>query len=225
MEVYNMDKKIHKAANKFIKAVKSKIDFEHVEEYANSIGYKIIFFNTPDGDTELMRFNKSKDEINDDALTYCGTAQIIFLNANVSSENKLYLLLHEIGHIVLGHIGDGKLFLRNKTLIDIEADAFVHAVLNPSKSKVPLFVLSAILCFSLVMTIANPGDSKVVPTDAQVPTSITYAQSTPNDVVYVTPSGNKYHLPDCRYTKNKDCTTFTRSDAEKKYTPCSVCRP
>jgi len=131
--MYNSGRKKRRELSKKVKelkrALKGKISFENLEEYVNTFGYKIIFFNTFDGDIEVKRYNKEEIAKDTDAFTHCGTAQIIFINYDVSSESKIYLLLHEIGHIVLGHIGDGKLFLRNKILIDIEADTFAYLML------------------------------------------------------------------------------------------------
>lgn len=45
------------------------------------------------------------------------------------------------------------------------------------------------------------------------------------DMVYVTPSGERYHRPSCRYVKGKDCAEYTISEAENYYTPCKVCKP
>ena len=49
--------------------------------------------------------------------------------------------------------------------------------------------------------------------------------NTVHEKVLVTPSGTKFHLPDCRYTKDKECITLTVQEAKEKYSPCSVCRP
>ena len=45
--------------------------------------------------------------------------------------------------------------------------------------------------------------------------------------VYVTKTGKKYHLADCRYVKDKkDLTEYTVAEAKKKkYEPCEVCKP
>ncbi|MDR0514378.1 MAG: MBL fold metallo-hydrolase [Coriobacteriaceae bacterium] len=51
------------------------------------------------------------------------------------------------------------------------------------------------------------------------------AQSPGDEIVYVTDTGEKYHLDGCRYLA-KSQHPMTRSDAQRHgYTPCSVCRP
>ena len=35
----------------------------------------------------------------------------------------------------------------------------------------------------------------------------------------------RFHLPDCYTIKNKTVTECSRTEAEKQYTPCKICRP
>lgn len=44
-------------------------------------------------------------------------------------------------------------------------------------------------------------------------------------LVYVTRTGKKYHLKDCRYVKNSRFTLTLREALEKGYEPCKVCHP
>lgn len=45
-----------------------------------------------------------------------------------------------------------------------------------------------------------------------------------NSLVYVTPSGTKYHLDNCRFLTDSR-KAIPLQDAKKKYAPCSVCNP
>jgi hypothetical protein len=50
-------------------------------------------------------------------------------------------------------------------------------------------------------------------------------QSAQNDpIVYVTKTGEKYHVGSCRYLR-QSTIAMKLSEAEKRYTPCSVCKP
>jgi hypothetical protein len=50
-------------------------------------------------------------------------------------------------------------------------------------------------------------------------------QQTPQEaIVYVTKTGAKYHRAGCRYL-SKSKIPMTLKEAQKKYTPCSVCKP
>lgn len=81
-------------------------------------------------------------------------------------------------------------------------------------------------------TIVKAHDRKA-PTKHATPQSTstpapTEAEATPtreaanNQTVYVTKSGNKYHLAGCRYL-SKSATPLALSDAAIRYSPCSVC--
>jgi len=59
----------------------------------------------------------------------------------------------------------------------------------------------------------------------QTITVINAATTTKTVYVYVTKTGNKYHVSTCRYL-SKSKIKITLSDAKKrKYTSCSVCKP
>ena len=42
--------------------------------------------------------------------------------------------------------------------------------------------------------------------------------------VYITPFGEKYHTPQCRYSESAIKTTVSEAQ-EKGYTPCAICKP
>jgi hypothetical protein len=51
-------------------------------------------------------------------------------------------------------------------------------------------------------------------------------QATGEEIVYVTKSGKKYHLEDCRTLKGKTKFTMKLKDAvDGGYEPCKVCHP
>jgi phosphatidylserine/phosphatidylglycerophosphate/cardiolipin synthase-like enzyme len=53
----------------------------------------------------------------------------------------------------------------------------------------------------------------------------TKSSARPNDTVYVTKTGKKYHRAGCS-SLSKSCIPMTKSEAEVKgYTPCSKCKP
>lgn len=59
-------------------------------------------------------------------------------------------------------------------------------------------------------------------TAASVTTTTAADSST---LVYVTPSGKKYHKDDCRYLDDDAKTAISLSDALKSYTACGTCKP
>ncbi len=213
---------VRRTAKKFIKSIKGSVDFVSVEEYLQKLGYKVIFFNTPVGDAELTRYNLQEKARKTKAFTYKGTAKIIFIDDNVPCEDKNYLLYHETGHILLGHLDYGRLSTKNKTLIDIEADAFVYEILSPSKTDTILMfliILSMIFGIFVGSYICTPVNT------ASKTVTVSSVSNSNNDWVYITPTGTKYHTDSCIYTKNKDCTRLNRADAGRIFQPCKVCNP
>ena len=117
------------AGKKIIKALRKKLSFENAEEITNNLGYSVVFFNTAVGDAELERYDLIEEKESLMAFTYFENARIVFIDGKLSVEDRLYLLLHEIGHIVLGHL-ESDIFNRNKVLMDIEADNFAYKVIH-----------------------------------------------------------------------------------------------
>lgn len=54
--------------------------------------------------------------------------------------------------------------------------------------------------------------------------SVPTIPSTSSDNVYVTATGSKYHRTECKFL-SKSSIPISRSEAVKKYTPCTVCNP
>lgn len=218
--------KVKSAVKKFSKNVK-KIDFVNVENFAEKLGFAVIFFNTSEGDLVLLKCNYSEEDKKYKAFTHIGTAKIIFINNDVENESKLYLLLHEIGHILLGHIGNGQSKARNSILIDVETDAFVNEALHYKKFNY-WWVLYTVIVLFLGFFIGNVITNNIMfpKTDIKPTNTLNDVISdNQNDTVYITPAGTKFHRIDCRYTKDKDCTAVSRAEAMQKYTPCKICKP
>lgn len=228
-----MTNSIYLTANKFKrKTLKNKVDFKTVSAYLQSIGFAVVLYNcNKDNDLlikyDLVDFSKTVKGF----TVYRKDFKAVFIDDSPAREEKLCVLIHETAHIVLGHID--KKDIQDARLMEMEADAFAHQVLYPQKDMRTFNVLTvcvAILCILLTVCFVNSNKEPIaipqtavsafVPTVA--PITATENQS---DIVYVTPSGTKYHRSDCRYVKNKNCSTYQRAEAEQKYSACSVCRP
>ena len=212
---------------------KNKLTFTNVERVINKLGYSVVFFKTHNGDYEIQRYNLAKQADALKSFTYAKTAHIVFINNELPADDKLYLLLHELGHIILGHVGDGKLNTRNSILIDIEADNFAYSIIYPQKRTalyniIASFILSASIIFGAyyVGNQSKPETVPVVSIQDYAQLEATQSHSPQSDSVYVTSSGKKFHRADCRYVKNKtNVTELERDTAESIYEPCSVCNP
>jgi len=222
-------------AHKIKKSLKgNKLTFINVENELKKLGYIVVFFNTPKGDEEISRYKLENKKQTSKAFTYTRNAYIVFIDGNLHAEDKLHLILHELGHIVLGHIGDGKLITRDPILMDIEADKFAHDIISGKKTfslynilAIAFVIISLILAFCYNTNKSVPVAVSVTPIISEPETKPKAYAVTDNisSTVYVTPSGKKFHKEGCRYIKNKKLTEYTRNEALEKYDPCSVCNP
>ena len=220
-----MSNKVKKAANKLYKQLKGNITFEAVEAFLKKLGYKIIFFNTAPGDAELARYCLTEKAQRTDAFTYCGSAKIVFINSLISVEDRFYLLLHEVAHIVLKHLEPGSISMHNGLLLDIDANAFVHYLLNPPR-KVRF---ATIVCLILVI-IAIGGAFHYTEKENRHSASITAASVEHNNtqvenIVYITSTGERFHQINCSSLVGKDTAQISRTEALKIHTPCKLCNP
>lgn len=223
------EREIKKAAKKFIKKLKGKVDFVSIEEQLKTRGYKVVFFNTPAGDIEIERYNLWDDTKLTDAFTYKSSAKFIFINNNCSSEEKLYLLYHETGHVILEHIDYLRLTTRNRILLDIEADVFAYNIIHQTKinfTLVFLWIAVVLLLASHFVPIGAKDNvvPAVAPTESNTSASVVN-EASETEYVFITPTGEKYHKSNCRYVNGKNCTQLTEAEAQKNYDPCSVCNP
>lgn len=207
-------------ANKIKKALKgNKLQLENVRKILYELGYSVIFFNTYSGDLEIERYNLHEEKNKLRAFSYSENARIVFINNNLSAEDKLYSALHELGHIALGHL-QTDITGRNKILMDIEADNFAYSVIYRSRNSSVYILLSAIILSASVILGAY------ITTLGNNPEEVSELSQPVLDTVYVTPSGTKYHRSDCFYVKDKTTTIkLSIEEAGNKYLPCSVCNP
>jgi len=96
-----------------------------------------------------------------------------------------------------------------------------------------LVVILVVAIFSSVFTInhqrqlKNAEASALQPVASQTVSKEQTSIRKANSIVYITAKGKKYHLPDCRYIRDrKDVKKITLKDAiVQGYEPCEVCRP
>ena len=224
---------IKRAAKKFIKALNGKTDFVSVEKYLNEKGYKVVFYNTPSGDREIERFNLFEKAQKNQAFTYTGTAKIVFIDNNVSSDDKNYLLYHETAHLELGHTEYERITTRNKFLMEFEADTFAQMVVNPAKTHRYNLLFAILVTLLLVLSFfagTHFSGTQTIPVQSTIPSAPqnqyeSLPEETPvGETVYITRTGTKYHNADCRYLKSS-CIPISKKDAAENYSPCSVCKP
>lgn len=106
-----------------------KLKIKEIVKYIEGMGYTVVFYNTAEGDKLSQSFNIADMLVNRQAVTVrCKNRKFVFVNNELSHENKMLALLHEAGHILLNHI-DNSTYMSNSEVQEIEADAFVYVVL------------------------------------------------------------------------------------------------
>ncbi len=215
-------KTITKTAIRFIKNIKGNKTFWAITEYLKTKGCTITFFSESERESLAEKHDLERRIVKKDAFTVLEDDIIcIYIISESSPEDKLYLLLHEVGHIELKHL-EKSILICNTRLQDLEADTFAYTVLNPPKSNKLPFVMTIVLTAILSFTLGVYSVPKAVPTSS-VPYDIETVAET--EYVYVTKTGQKYHRDSCIHVKGKECTKIISEEAQKNYDACSVCNP
>lgn len=223
--------KIKREIKRELKKFKRRAPFSsgHLIDYLHSIGWSVRTFDEFQlNDLELTNYARGKSSF---ALKYSG-GNFVFLKRSVTDENeKVCLLLHEIGHILYQHN------LENLSAWDeAEASAFASKFRPTTYRRKKIFhpvllgiCMFCLLCCSAVFFICfyekSPEPYLTISATAEIPVSSTENNLTMDSIVYITSSGTKYHKAGCRYIKNKsNVVALTLEKAlELEKTPCSFC--
>lgn len=193
-----------------------EVTLKNVERYARTKSWSVQYYG--DGgaadqflaSVEMLEYAQSVD-----SFTYLdGLRRIIFIKHDFQDNQRLFLLLHEIGHLILGH-NIGRLSFEDER----EANRFAEKCLRPVYPKciVIVSIIAAVMCILFFGSIAL---NDVSPDE----TADNYYNS---DLVYITEHGEKFHRADCMYVESKNnVISITRSEALRiGKEPCKVCRP
>ena len=233
--------KIKKQSKFLYKKLKGKLEVLNVVEFLGTLGYDVIFFNDADK-AELSRQYGIK--LNDTkAITYFGDTRIVFVKDELSGADKLHLLFHECGHILLGHIKENQIHSIDSIQSENEAEVFAYELTHYARNKwkKPALFLSVLLLLSLhisIFTNASTANDAIV-TANEVSTK-DYTSNSPDilvdtakkvitppqeEMVYITRTGECYHKASCRYGENYGSAKISKKEAEKTHRPCSICNP
>ena len=224
---------LKRTVKKFLKSVKYNVTFKNAETYLTTLGYSIAFFGTPSGDSEIEKHGLQY-MTDEKAFTYCGQSKLVFISASLHANDKLLVLLHEIGHILFGHLGKNKHLTRDDVKAEIEADAFAYSVLNHKKPLLkPLFIAAcAIVILGLTLFLAhnktevpqnNPAEN-INETAETFFHDESIERPSSDEIVYITKTGNKFHRSTCS-SLHSSSIPLQRDEAEANYTPCKICNP
>lgn len=183
--------------------------------------------------SELIKKLRIENEIecSDSFLYWKENLRFVFLNADVSDDDKRTLLCHELGHILDPDI-------RNSNYSKIKKEEFANEfacfIKRPSilsrlcvfiikNFKFLLTIILLIACFAGFLLFKTSSPQNTI-------TSVTRGISTTansDTMYYVTKSGNRYHRKFCIIVKTrKNLTEHTLHEAiSAGYTPCLICFP
>ena len=232
---------IEREAIKFAKNFIGEFTFTELKSYVEKhIHYKVLFFDTDLAKKELFRLNMKIPKTEKGLAVNGGTSKMVFLKSNMSEDEKIQCLLHEIGHIILGHLDIPSREL-NRGKSEQDAELFAYIVLanvkrrSKTSFKIPFFLLAVVVLVESVIIASNLFKNRqnydlnnVVAASSYSDTSnvVSVDNTLSEEVYYVTTTGKKYHEADCRYVKGKSNIIALSPEQEmSNYSPCSVCNP
>lgn len=219
-----------KNAEKFIKKynlTQKNLSYNYLKQIFESLGYETVFFSEYDNQPniqyiiDMYKLQKltasSKSFILENDIV-----KVLFLHEHVGEDELIHYMLHELGHIWLNHSP----YTYNKEKKEREADEF--AVLVKIFLKYRYFCCTAAIVITSLLLIVIIAIPRKGVNNVAKPITLSTLAPVQNDVhVFVTKSGEKYHLPDCQYVENKtNIFKMTEQEAlDAGYEPCAVCRP
>ncbi len=206
-----------------------KLDEIHIRQYLERKGYEIIYIHSQRGNEILSELEL--ENVDEEGFVYNhNELKYVFLGHTKDEADKLMVLLHECGHIEHKHKSVSK-------LNEAEAWTFAYNVLKlPHRiiQTLTLMLFTAVFTFALMQhySVANIPEAlsdysaQEILSDSTIATvNDTNTSDSTSDIVYVTKTGTRFHLSDCYTIKNKNLKEYSRSEAEKEYIPCKICRP
>ncbi len=185
--------------------------------------------------SELIKMLRIENEIeqNDSFLYINKNLKFVFINADISDEDKCSLLRHELGHICDPDLKNTN--PQNSTIKREEfANEFSCYTKNPGirlniyvflmkKWKLLAVVITLIACLLGFAFIVNT--LTVPPTKPVTGNVSTYVNS--DSTYYVTSAGKKYHRKHCIIIKYKNNLTEIKLNnaINEGYKPCKICNP
>ena len=222
-----MSKTIKKIVNQFVKKHHiTTVDYSVLRYIIKTIGFTIIefnaIFNDKDVETIIQNLNLDEGILHSRGFTYTDkNYRLVFINEDLSDEEKLYVIAHELGHIVCCHYTTAPIIGRD-VKEEHEANEFSHYLLkNDLLQRLKIYISE-----HKTMTIVLTSVLFVMLCSVVIGFVINKEKSYYGDF-YITSTGNKYHQVDCIHVKNhNNIERLTKEQFEsEEYKPCGTCLP
>ncbi len=221
---------INKITKRLKKELGKEVKIETLTDAFTKRGFTLLYLNSDEGIEQLEHHKLKEYAKNKKCFTFISSVKLVFVDGTLHKSDIIKLLLHELAHIELRHIGYTDYYIYDEVTAEVEADAVVYSVLNNKGKK----HLAAILVIIFIMTVNffainfyKTGQPIKQSEEAYTPAA--HEQESKfeenKDTVYITPTGKKYHREFCRYAKTDGATAIKKEEAIKNYTPCKVCNP
>lgn len=216
----------------------SLTDYNDLQHIVESNQFTIIEYkkhaNSEPVSELIKRLGVEHETQQNDSFIYINNSlKFVFINADISDEDKCSLLRHELGHICDPDLKNSEISY-SKIKKEEFANEFSFYIKNPGigfklklliikKWKLLVGMITLIACvlgFAFIIHTLTIPSTKPVTDDASnyVLSDCTY---------YVTSAGKKYHLKHCIIIKYKNnLTEIKLNDAVSAgYKPCMICNP
>ena len=218
-----MTKQVKKIAGEYLRRqISGAVTSEKVISALQSQGYTVVPFNAVSNSSDISELaallGVGEYIRSSKGFTYADSNnRIVFLNEDLSEEERVYVLLHEQGHILCRHLCEGNI-LGNDVVQEHEANEFVHFVLYPTlgmkiaqRRKQIIISLSAIIAAVTIIALIGAVNQ----------------QKTYYGEYYITETGHKYHKAYCVFVKNKiNVRRLTEEEFESgEFEACEMCLP
>ena len=120
--------------------MKGKVDLISVARYITSKGYITVFYNDKEPNPALELLKKTEFAKGVRGFTLLtkrvGGLGLVFINTDYGYAEQLKTLIHEAGHITLGHTENisYKGFIRND-LFEMQAETFAYLLINCPRKR------------------------------------------------------------------------------------------
>lgn len=216
---------IKKTACRLLCDLRDELNIANLEHYIETkLDWRVVFYHTDKGDAMLRELDIDSDYANK-VHGFCyktDYAKCIFLDNSQDDAEKLRACVHEVGHILLGHLDSGK--IQNKTQNEIDANIFVGYIFNSSKQDVARFKFANSKFFVVVATVLVMLLATYFAIAYQSGGTGNTPSTVGNKMVYITPTGTKYHAENCKFAGD-GAYAVPLAQAKNDYAPCDYCNP